>query len=46
MVATDGEIIEVEVIATPIPESAPTKRWIGSIRRLDNDRRQSDPSKP
>lgn len=44
MVATDGEIIEVEVIATPIPQSAPTKRWIGSIRRLDNARRQSDPS--
>lgn len=46
MVATDGEIIGVEVIATPIPESAPTKRWIGTIRRIDNDRRQSDPSKP
>lgn len=46
MVAADGEIIEVEVIATPIPETAPIKRWIGSIRRLDNDRRQPDPSKP
>lgn len=44
MVATDGEILEVEAIATPIPELAPTKRWIGSIRRLDNDRRQSDPA--
>ena len=46
MVAADGEIIEVEVIATPIPETAPIKRWIGSIRRLDRDRRQSDHSKP
>jgi PAS domain S-box-containing protein len=46
MVAADGEAFEVEVVATPIPESAPIKRWIGSIRRLDNDRRQSDPSKP
>lgn len=46
MVAADGEIIEVEVIATPIPESTPTKRWIGSIRRIDNGRRQSDSSKP
>ena len=45
MVAADGEIIEVEVIATPIPETAPAKRWIGSIRRLDRDRRHSDPSK-
>ena len=44
MVAADGEIIEVEVIATPIPEAAPIKRWIGSIRRLDRDRRQSDPA--
>ena len=42
LVAADGEIFEVEVVATPIPEAAPTKRWIGSIRRLDRDRRQSD----
>ena len=46
MVAADGEIIEVEVNATPIPESAPAKRWIGSIWRLDHDRRQPDPPKP
>lgn len=46
MVAADGEVIEVEVTATPIPESAPIKRWIGSIWRLDSDRRQPDPSKP
>ena len=44
IVAADGEIIEVEVNATPIPESAPAKRWIGSIWRADNDRRQSDPA--
>lgn len=44
MVAADGEIIEVEVIATPIPETPPIKRWIGSIRRLDNDRRKADPA--
>ena len=46
MVAADGEIIAVEVIATPIPESAPAKRWVGSVRRLDSDHRQPDPSKP
>lgn len=46
MITADGESIEVESVATPIPESAPTKRWIGYIRRLDNDRHQSDPSKP
>lgn len=46
MVAANGEIFEVEVTATPIPEAAPIKRWIGSIRRLDNDRRQPDSSKP
>ena len=45
MVTADGEIIEVEVIATPIPEFAPIKRWIGSIRRIDNARRQPDPPK-
>lgn len=44
MVAADGEIFEVEVVATPIPESAPIKRWIGCIRRLDNAHRQ--PAKP
>ena len=46
IVAADGEIIEVEVNATPIPESAPAKRWIGCIWRTDNDRRQPDTSKP
>jgi len=46
MIAADGEIIEVEMIATPIPESAPIKRWIGSVRRLDSDRRQPDSPKP
>lgn len=46
MVAADGEVIEVEVNATPIPESAPAKRWIGCIWRLDNDRRRPDPLTP
>lgn len=45
IVAADGEVIEVEVNATPIPESAPAKRWIGAIWRLDHDRRH-DPSAP
>lgn len=40
-----GESFSVEVIATPIPDSAPAKRWVGSIRRLDNERRKSDISK-
>ena len=35
LITADGSTIEVEVIATPIPETAPAKRWIGSIRRLD-----------
>lgn len=42
IVATDGEVIEVEVIATPVPEAAPAKRWIGSIRRTNRDRRKTD----
>ena len=37
MVAADGEVIEVEVIATPIPEAAPIKRWIGSIRKVQSN---------
>ena len=44
LVAADGEVFEVEVTATPIPETPPAKRWIGSIRRLDNDRRKADPA--
>lgn len=46
IVAADGEVIEVEVSATPIPESAPIKRWIGCIWRLDSDRRRPDPFTP
>lgn len=42
LVPVTGEPFAVEVIATPIPDSAPAKRWIGSIRRLDNERRKSD----
>ena len=46
LVAADGETFEVEVSATPIPESAPIKRWIGCIWRLDNDRRRPDSFTP
>jgi hypothetical protein len=45
MVAVDGENFEVEVVATPIPENAAVRRWIGVIRRLDRDRRRHDSSK-
>lgn len=34
MIAADGEVIQVEVIASPIPEFPPIKRWIGSIRKV------------
>lgn len=43
MVAADGEVFEVEAVATPIPESAPAKRWVGSVRRLDRDNHQCSP---
>jgi PAS domain S-box-containing protein len=36
MVASTGKIIEVEVIATPIPDGPPAKRWVGTLRRLDH----------
>lgn len=42
LVAADGEVFEVEVITTPIPETSPAKRWVGAIRRTDNDRRKCE----
>lgn len=33
MVTVDNEIIEVEVVATPVPELPPSKRWVGVIRK-------------
>lgn len=42
MVSAGGKIFGVEAIATPIPDSGPAKRWIGSIRRLENERRKTD----
>lgn len=38
MVASTGVVIDVEVIATPIPDGPPAKRWVGTMRRLDNVR--------
>ena len=35
MIAADDTVIRVEVISTPIPEQAPAKRWIGTIRRIE-----------
>lgn len=42
LVAADGEMLDVEVIATPIPETGPIKRWVGSIRRLDHEQPKKD----
>lgn len=39
MVATDGAVLDVEVVATPIPEALPAQRWVGSIRRAGNEHR-------
>lgn len=38
MVTSTGAVIEVDVISTPIPDSPPAKRWVGTMRRLDNVR--------
>jgi PAS domain S-box-containing protein len=45
-VAVDGNVFEVEAIAVPIPEdmTVPVKCWIGSIRRLDHERRKTPPA--
>jgi PAS domain S-box-containing protein len=40
MVASTGKTIEVDVSATPIPDAAPAKRWVGTLRRIDNDHEQ------
>jgi PAS domain S-box-containing protein len=37
MIASTGKTIEVDVSATPIPDAAPAKRWVGTLRRIDND---------
>lgn len=36
LVATTGEVFGVVIIATPIPQSGPVKRWVGAIRRVGN----------
>lgn len=37
MVASTGAVIEIEVIATPIPDGPPAKRWVGTLRRVGHD---------
>lgn len=36
LVATTGEVFEVDITATPIPHPGPVKRWVGAIRRVKN----------
>lgn len=36
LVAVSGEILSVEVVATPIPELQPTQRWVGTVRRINH----------
>ena len=31
-----GESFEVDVVSTPVPDSGPAKRWIGTIRKVDS----------
>lgn len=42
LVAADGEVFEVEIVITPIPETPPVKRWVGAIRRIDHERCKHD----
>lgn len=35
MVTADREVIEVEVVATPVPERPPAKRWVGIVRKVN-----------
>lgn len=34
IVASDGEVIPVDTIATPVPDAPPAKQWIGVMRRV------------
>lgn len=40
MIASTGAVIEVSVLATPIPDGPPAKRWVGTIRRIDHARKE------
>lgn len=33
MVTADNETLEVEIVATPVPELPPAKRWVGVVRK-------------
>ena len=34
MLDSGGEVITVDVLAIPVPESPPAKQWLGVIRRV------------
>jgi len=34
MVTAAKEVIEVEIVATPVPELPPAKRWVGVVRKV------------
>ena len=34
IIASDGEVILVDTIATPVPDAPPAKQWIGVMRRV------------
>jgi PAS domain S-box-containing protein len=36
MIRADGAVLRVEVTATPIPNEGVPKRWIGTIRKMDD----------
>lgn len=42
LISATGERIPVEVNALPMPENPPIYIWIGTIRKLDHDRRTAD----
>lgn len=34
MVTADNGVIEAEIVATPVPELPPSKRWVGVVRKV------------
>lgn len=36
MVSAKGDVIPLEVTAVPVPDTPPVKKWIGTLRRVDD----------
>jgi PAS domain S-box-containing protein len=42
LLSATGELFKVNVVATPIPDKPPVKRWVGTIKRVDDHSNRGD----